>query len=133
MYSPLDDAKLHDLVVSLYSMNWEASIPRVREQVDVFKAISVCEVLIATEGWRERVVAAKIISAFGLTELVVPLVKTFSANPEMHTARAYAKLVASTAPSNRRGSLLEELCSACPDSPYGKNMIKAITSSSTET
>ena len=122
MYTPLADSRIYDLVVLLYTEKWPSSISKIRQLLDTAEASRICKVLIVSAGWRERVVAAKIIAAFGLSELVAALIGTFSENPEANTARAFAKLVATTAAPELRDGLLGEFRDACPATPYGKNM-----------
>ena len=125
-YHPIADPKIDDLVCGTYSEDWAASIRKIEQLVAASNARKVCELLTASEGWRERVVAAKIIAAFGLVDLIKPLISTFSSNAQSYTARAFAKLIITTATLDLRHDLLEELRVRCPDTSYGRHMIEMI-------
>jgi hypothetical protein len=99
---------------------------KIEQLVAVSEARKVCELLTASEGWRERVAAAKIIAAFGLVDLITPLISTFSKNAESYSARAFAQLIITTATVDLRQGLLEKLRDCCPDTPYGRHMIEMI-------
>lgn len=129
-YRPMSDPKIHELVSALYSENWASSISKIEQLVAIVDARKICELLIFSEGWRERVVAAKIIAAFDLVDLVTPLISTFRGNAESNTVRAFAKLIATNATPDIRHKLFEELRACCPDTPYGKHMIRVIDDAS---
>ena len=96
----------------------------------VSEARKICEFLTSSDGWRERVVAAKIIAAFGFADLVTPLISTFSGREESNTVRAFARLITTTAMPNVRHKLFEELRVCCPDTSYGRHMITVIDDAS---
>lgn len=124
-YRPISDLKIHELVSVLYSENWASSICKIEQLVAVSDAWKICELLTSSEGWRERVVAAKIIAAYNLVDLVPPLISTFKGNAESNTVRAFAKLIITTATPDIKHKLLEELRACCPDTPYGKHTFDA--------
>ncbi len=75
--------------------------------------------------WRERVTAAKIITAYRLKTLAPALVATFHAGPEYYTCRAFSKMVAETLGSEGV-PLLEGMRNSCRADDYGNNMAKVI-------
>lgn len=111
---------------ALYLERWGSSVSKIEQLVAVSDARKICEILSSNEGWRERVVAAKIIAAFGFVDLVTPLIKTFSGHAESNTCRAFVKLVIGTATPDSRHTLLDELRACCPDTTYGRRMAKVI-------
>jgi hypothetical protein len=129
-YRPISDLKIHELVSVLYLERWVSSISKIEQLVAVSDAREICELLVSSEGWRERVVAAKIIAAFAFVDLVTPLISTFNGRAESYTVRAFAKLIITTATPDIRHKLLEELRACCPDTPYGRHMIKVIDDTS---
>ena len=116
---------MHDLVVNLYSGNWSGSVSKAAELVAAADAPRIVRELTLCQGWRERVVAAKIACAFELRELVAPLVRTFAQGPETYTAAAFAKLISSLALPEGR-ALLTVLREACPTNAYGKHLLEVI-------
>ena len=124
-YAPLSDPRLREVVVQLYGGGWNAAIQRVGQVVAVDEAVQVVEKLMASEGWRERVAAARIASAFELYHFVEPLVRTFASNPETYTASAFASLLGASDAPNRH-ALLAELELSCPESPYGRHLVEVI-------
>jgi hypothetical protein len=123
--APIEAPRLHELVLRLYSGGWRESVARAAVLVPPEQAESIVITLRASSGWRERVAAAKIIRAFGLTDHVAPLIATFRAQPEVYTARAFARLAASSEVADRE-KLLAEMRAACPEGPYGKHLLEAI-------
>lgn len=129
-YRPISDLEIHELVSALYSERWESSVNKIEQLVAISEARKICEILTSNEGWRERVVAAKIIAAFGFVDLVTPLIKTFSGNAESNTCRSFVKLVIGTATPDSRRTLLDELRACCPDTAYGRHMAKVVDDAS---
>lgn len=76
-YRPASDPKIHELVSALYTQRWASSASKIAELVAISDAWEICELLTSSEGWRERVVEAKIIAAFDFVDLVTPLISTF--------------------------------------------------------
>lgn len=68
-YRPMSDPKIHELVSALYTERWTSSASRIKELVTISEARKICELLTSSEGWRERVVAAKIIAASALPDM----------------------------------------------------------------
>jgi len=125
-YSPIADQKIHELVSVLYTEKWASSISKIKQLVANSDARKICELLTSSEGWRERVVAARIIAAFELVDLVTPLISTFKDHTESNSVRSFAKLIITTATPDIRHKLLQELRACCPDTQYGRHMIKVI-------
>jgi hypothetical protein len=63
-YRPASDPKIHELVSALYTERWASSASKIEQLVAISDAWKICELLTSSDGWRERVVAAKIIAAF---------------------------------------------------------------------
>lgn len=120
---------MSELVTQLYGGNWKQSVQRAAELVQAERAEQVVLELTSSSGWRERVVAAKIVSAFGLRQCVAPLIRTFAANPENYTAIAFAKLLADVEVPDK-DQVLGQLREACPNSPYGKHLLNVIQNAS---
>lgn len=68
-YRPASDPKIHELVSALYTERWASSASKIEQLVAISDAWKICELLTSSEGWRERVVAAKIIAAFNFVDL----------------------------------------------------------------
>jgi hypothetical protein len=116
---------MHDLVVSLYLGNWESSVAKAAALVSADQTLPVVRALTANAGWRERVVAAKIICAFDLKSEVDTLIKTFNTNPESHTANAFSHLLSSL-PESDAAPLLKQMRQACPATAYGESLLRII-------
>lgn len=129
-YRPASDPKIHELVSALYTQRWASSASKIAELVAISDAWEICELLTSSDGWRERVVAAKIIAAFDFVDLVTPLISTFVGRAESNTLRSFVKLIITTATSDSKHKLLEELRACCPDTSYGRHMIKLIDDAS---
>jgi hypothetical protein len=119
-----------ELVTRLYGGNWDSSCSIAKQVVaSECEAIEFVKNATNQEGWRERVAAAKVVSAFSLSSLVQPLVATFIKNPEFYTCLAFSKMVAQTLGSNGL-PLLQEMTSVCEESDYGRNLKKVISDES---
>ena len=129
-YRPASDTKIHELVSALYTERWACSATKIEQLVAISDARKICELLTSSEGWRERVVAAKIIAAFDFIDLVIPLISTFNGRAESNTLRSFVKLIITTAAPDTQHKLLEELRACCPDTSYGRHMIKVIDDAS---
>lgn len=127
---PISGLEIHELVSALYTGRWASSIAKIEQLVAISDAWRICELLTSSEGWRERVVAAKIIAAFDLVDLVPPLISTFSGRAESNTCRAFSKLIITTATPDIRHELFEKLRACCTDTPYGRHMVKVIDDAS---
>lgn len=118
---------MNDIVAQLYAGEWTSSLSKAATLVAAADAPTFVRELTLSNGWRERVVAAKIAAAFQLRELVEPLVQTFAWNPETYTAIAFSRLIASL--DLAEGStLLGHLRQACPAGEYGSQLVKIIES-----
>jgi len=74
---------MNELVKQLYGEDWGKASERVKELVRTEQeAESLVNELILVRGWRERVTAAKITTAYQLKALVPRLVATFREGPE---------------------------------------------------
>ncbi|MBD8881778.1 hypothetical protein IHE49_14925 [Rhodanobacter sp. 7MK24] len=120
---------MRNLVAQLYGGSWRRSVQKAAELVQAEEAEQVVQDLTRSSGWRERVVAAKLVSAFGLRHCVAPLVRTFAAGPENYTAIAFATLLAEVDVPDK-DQLLGQLRAACPDSSYGKHLLEVIQNAS---
>ena len=129
-YRPLSDPKIHELVSALYTERWASSASRIKELVTISEARKICELLTSSEGWRERVVASKIIAAFDYVDLVKPLIRTFIGHAEWNTLLSFLRLITTTAPPNIKHELFEELRACCPDTSYGRHMLEKIENAS---
>ena len=129
-YRPVSDLKIHELVSALYTEGWASSASKIEQLVAISDAREICEFLTSSEGWRERVVAAKIIAAFEFVDLVTPLISTFVGRAESNTLRSFVKLIITAASSGSKHKLLQELRACCPDTSYGRHMIEVIDDAS---
>ncbi len=120
---------MRELVTQLYSGSWKRSVHKATELIHADEAEQVVQELTRSSGWRERVVAAKLVAAFDLRHCVAPLVRTFSAGPENYTAVAFSKLLAEVEVPDK-AILFGQLCAACPDSAYGRHLLEAIKNAS---
>ncbi|MFJ2993820.1 hypothetical protein [Pandoraea sp. NPDC087047] len=120
-----DMASMHELVLRLYQGNWDDSLKVAVGLVDNAGAVDAVRELVTSRGWRERVAAAKVISAFHLVEFVAPLIQTFVAEPETYTAKAFAYMLVSVK-THERDQLLAVLRSACPGTDYGHHLLDTI-------
>ena len=116
---------MRDIVSRLYNGTWTGSVLLATSIVPRNQAEKIVEALTRCPGWRERVVAAKIASAFGLTSLAPSLVRTFATNPEKYTAIAFANLLFELQLADRT-ELLAELRAACPATSYGQHLLEVI-------
>jgi hypothetical protein len=96
-HRPAFDPKIHELVSALYTERWASSASKIEQLMAISDAWKTCELLTSSEGWRGRVVAAKIITAFDFIDLVTPLLSTFIGRAESNTLRAIVKLIIATA------------------------------------
>jgi hypothetical protein len=120
---------MRDLVAQLYGGSWKPSVQKAAELVRAEQAEQVVQELTRSSGWRERVVAAKLVSAFRLRHCVAPLVRTFAAGPENYTAIAFVRLLAEVEVPDK-DQLLGQLREACPDSSYGRHLLEVIQNAS---
>lgn len=117
---------MSELVEQLYSVHWDNVPDRVKELVSSKReAETLVKELTRNHGWRERVTAAKIITAYRLKTLAPDLVATFHEGPEYYTCLAFSRMIAETlGPDGVQ--LLEEMKKICPADDYGNNMVKVI-------
>jgi hypothetical protein len=129
-YFPIENSRLHEIVVQLYLEEWHSSVRKAALLVDANEATQFVTELTKSKGWRERVVAAKIICAFDLDEFIAPLVHTFVSNPENYTAEAFSRLISSSTLPDK-DALLSEMQKACPTTPYDNHLLEVIENAST--
>lgn len=124
---------MNDLVRQLYGMRWEEALERVKELVRTEQeAAMLVGELTRDRGWRERVAAARIVTAYRLGALAPNLAATFHEAPEYYTCRAFTEMLRETLGPDA-ASLLEEMKNYCPNDDYGKNMVQLIDSALSQT
>lgn len=117
---------MNEFVKQLYGVHWGKVPDRVKELVpSEQEAETLVKELTLNRGWRERVTAAKIITAYRLKALAPNLVATFHEGPEYYTCRAFSKMVAETL-GPEGVPLLEGMKNSCLADDYGNNMVKVI-------
>lgn len=115
-----------ELVKQLYILNWDKATELAKELIHTKQeAETLASRLTRNKGWRERVTAAKIITAYNLKELAPDLVATFREGPEFYTCRAFSKMIVNTLGA-AGVKLLEEMKARCPADGYGNNLVKVI-------
>ena len=123
--------KYIDYVKALYLKAWDEAVAEALLIIPSQEAADIVIELSSSMGWRERVVAANIISAFQLYSLASGLIKTFSKNPESYTCSAFSLLLREL-PKQDQSELVEYMLSYCPDDSYGDHLrstISEVTSS----
>jgi hypothetical protein len=128
-YFPIENSRLHEIVVQLYVGEWHSSVRKAASLVGVNEATQFVTELSESTSWRERVAAAKIVQAFDLYEFIAPLVHTFASNPENYTAEAFSRLLSSSV-LPEKDALLSEMQDACPRTPYGHHLLEVIKKAS---
>jgi hypothetical protein len=102
------------------------SFARIREVItSKDEAERIADLLIKSSGWRERVVAAKIVTAYSLYDRAAPLVETFIAAQENYTAIAIAKML-KTLDAPGTNAALKRMIDSCPNSDYGNHLKQVI-------
>ena len=123
--------KYIDYVKALYLKAWDEAVAEALVIIPSQEATDIVIELSSSMGWRERVVAANIISAFQLYSLAPGLIKTFSKNPESYTCSAFSLLLREL-PKQDQSELVQYMLSCCPDDSYGDHLrstISEVTSS----
>ena len=118
--------KYIDYVKALYLKTWEDAVAEALVIIPSQEATNVAEELSSSMGWRERVVAANVISAFQLHSLAPSLIRTFSKNPEAYTCSAFSLLVREL-PKQDQSELVEYMLNHCPDGNYGDHLRSTIS------
>jgi hypothetical protein len=118
--------KYIDYVKALYLKTWDDAIAEALVIIPSQEATNVAEELSSSMGWRERVVAANVISAFQLHSLAPSLIRTFSKNPETYTCSAFSLLVREL-PKQDQSELVEYMFNHCPDGNYGDHLRSTIS------
>ena len=121
---------MDNIVTQLYGGQWDSSVQKALEIVPLGDARHLVQQLTLSTGWRERVAAAKIVSAYKLHDLLPALIQTFTANPETYTARAFARLLSSPQSAGSE-ALLSQLRASCPPGSYGDHLREVIDSART--
>jgi hypothetical protein len=128
-YFPIENSRLHEIVVQLYLGEWHSSVKKAALLVDANEATQFVTELSKSAGWRERVAAAKIVCAFDLHEFIAPLVRTFASNPENCTAMAFSQLLSSSMVPDK-DALLSEMQKVCRITPYCNHLLEVIEKAS---
>ncbi|APR66774.1 hypothetical protein CN03_07375 [Thalassolituus oleivorans] len=118
--------KYINYVKALYLKSWDEAKAEALVIVPLEEASNIVNELSCSQGWRERVVAANIISAFELHTLAPALIKTFSENPESYTCSAFSLLVREL-PKVDQSELTKYMLSYCPDGSYGDYLRSTIS------
>jgi hypothetical protein len=117
---------MSELVKDLYLEPWDNALIKVKELISAKEeAQSIAASLSQLNGWRERVTAAKIISAYSLVMLAPSLVDSFVESPENYTAAATAKMLKYLG-SDDCDKQLERMRSCLPDGTYGRHLLEVI-------
>lgn len=119
-------SKYIDYVKALYLKTWDDAVAEALVIIPSQEATNVVKELSSSMGWRERVVAANIISAFQLHSLAPGLIKTFSKNPESYTCSAFSLLLREL-PKKDQSELVEYMLNHCPDGNYGDHLRSTIS------
>jgi hypothetical protein len=128
-YFPIENSRLHEIVVQLYLGEWHSLVRKAALLVDANEAAQFVTELSKSAGWRERVAAATIVCAFDLHEFIAPLVHTFASNPENYTAMAFSRLLSSSTVPDK-DALLSEMQKACLTTPCCNHLLEVIEKAS---
>lgn len=108
-----------EIVRELYLANWDEAMTKSVSLCDRNEASSLIKNLIKSKGWRERVVAAKLIGAFSLYESMEELLSTFQHNPEYYTCQTFVEMILHSTFCNKE-LFLTAMQEQCTEDDYGK-------------